>query len=86
MIYFIVGAALGVIAFRSWRRERAAARDMASRFVHRDPSLRYAPPPSNAELVASFRDRLEEVHSAQYRRELERKRYLHRLNNPELYS
>jgi hypothetical protein len=33
MIYFIVGAALGVIALRRWRRERAARRYMASRFV-----------------------------------------------------
>jgi hypothetical protein len=39
MIYFIVGAALGVIAFRRWRRERAAERYIASRFVFRPTDL-----------------------------------------------
>jgi hypothetical protein len=90
MILLLSGAALGVLALRAWRRRRRADREMAARFVHRDPTTPQVDWGTYwttlREQKYAAQDALDASESAQYRRDLEKGRRLHRINNPELYA
>jgi hypothetical protein len=90
MILLLSGAVIGVLVLRAWRRRHRADREMAARFVHRDPTTPQfdwgAHWAAQRERMSAERDRRDAAESAQYRRDLEKSRRLHRINNPELYE